>query len=105
LVTDLFRKRLGRNAVFGLMAKLHEDSRGWPDVKASLLNADFFGLRNQLELIFRARGLGRHQGNEKHQGKRKKARGSLFHSSPWDSEQQFILTGNSNGWVYDRCRS
>ena len=105
LIVDFFCEGFRGDAIFLLMAELDEDPGGRPYAEAALLEADFLGLGDQLELIrfqvvfswlifslliWDAGSLGRDQGNEKQQS-RKKEGVSFFHSHPWQNGRLNIL--------------
>ena len=93
LILDFFGQRFGGDAVFFLMAELHENSGGWLYAEAALLKVYFFGRGDQLELIrvesrLCGRGLGKHCRDQKQQNDGKKE--SFFHSHPGQDEQQLF---------------
>ena len=51
LVCDLFRQRLGRNAILGLMSQLHKDLRPRPNLKPAIAQLHFLRLRLQLHTL------------------------------------------------------
>jgi len=51
LVLDLFRQRLGRDTILGLMPQLHKDLRPRPNLKPAVAQLHFLGLWLQFHTL------------------------------------------------------